>query len=60
MRGLQKRLLLVGMSIFFILGSFVGCGSSEKEDTSNVANGYQWKIEKDGKELYLIGDYAPY
>lgn len=59
MRGLKKRLLLVGMSIFFILGAFVGCGSSEKEDTSNVAKGYQWKVEKDGKELYLIGTMHP-
>lgn len=59
MRGLKKRLSVIGISIFFVLGAFIGCGSSEPKDTSDVAKGYQWKVEKDGKELYLIGTMHP-
>ncbi|MGL4849931.1 MAG: TraB/GumN family protein [Clostridium sp.] len=59
MRELKKRVLSVGMAIFFILGAFVGCGGAEEKEKSEVAKGYQWKVQKDGKELYLIGTMHP-
>ncbi|MGL4873024.1 MAG: TraB/GumN family protein [Clostridium sp.] len=59
MRKILKKILPIGLSVFFVLGSFVGCGGSKEEDKSEVAKGYQWKVEKDGKELYLIGTMHP-
>lgn len=60
MKGITKKLLLMGMSVFFVVGSFIGCGSeSKKEDAKEIAQGYQWEVTKDGKSLYLIGTMHP-
>ncbi|WP_297631668.1 TraB/GumN family protein [uncultured Clostridium sp.] len=60
MRGIKKKALLICMSVFFVLGSFIGCGAeNKKEDTKEIAQGYQWEVTKDGKTLYLIGTMHP-
>lgn len=60
MRGLKRKLCMVGLSVFFVLGSFIGCGAEKKEESpKEVAKGYQWEATKDGKSIYLIGTMHP-
>ncbi len=59
----KKRVTSLFISIMLVLSVFTGCGAETKKEISNtesnIAEGYQWKVEKDGKELYLIGTAHP-